>query len=280
MVSLAERRRAAVYLEKAHAVSERRACRVLQLLRSTKRRQPGSTDELALVRRLIELSERYPRFGYRKIHWKLRDEDWDVSRERVRLIRRREGLRVSGKKPRKRRRGTSTTDISRAEFPNHVWSYDFVSDQTTDGKTLKCLTVVDEFTREGMAIRCGRSMTSGDVIRALETLFPMYGTPVCIRSDNGPELVAKHLQKWLKDQMVKTRYIDPGSPWQNAYNESFNGVFRDGCLNRWLFGSTREAQRVIDQWLYEYNEERPHGSLDGQTPAMFAAQFREQGEVA
>jgi transposase InsO family protein len=167
-----------------------------------------------------------------------------------------------------------------AEYPNHVWSYDLVHDTTADGRTLKCLTIIDEYTREGLEIYSARSITSGDVIRVLEGLFMRHGSPVCLRSDNGPELVAKKLRQWLKEKGVGTHYIDPGSPWQNAYNESFNGIFRDGCLNRWIFTSVREARQVIAQWLEEYNTVRPHGSLRGKTPAVYAEQKRLNREVA
>jgi len=269
VVGLAAKRTAAEYLERTFAVSERRACQVISLSRSSKRRCPGAQKEAELVKRICELSEKYPRFGYRKIHWRLKDEGVRVGRERVRLIRRREGLGVIRKQRRRRALGTSTGVVTKAEYPGHVWNYDFVSDQTTDGRTLKFLTVTDEFTRRGQRIHCGRSVTSGDVIRILDDLFLLNGAPAYIRSDNGPEFITKALQKWLAERKTGTIYIDPGCPWQNPYNESFNGVFRDGCLNRWLFASIREAQQLTDDWLYEYNHERPHGSLRGLTPAKF-----------
>lgn len=148
-------------------------------------------------------------------------------------------------------------------------------DQTTDGRTLKHLTVVDEFTHEGLMIYLHRSITSADVIRCLDYLFELYGVPACIKSDNGPEFVAKRVQNWLKAQRVNVRYIDPGSPWQNGHNESFNGVFRDGCLDRWLFYSVAEARRVVEAWLEEYNTVRPHGSINMMTPRAFAAVHRQ-----
>lgn len=276
MVSLAEKRHAAGYLQKTYEVSERRACRVLQFARSSRRRQPGREQEAALVQRIHELSEQYPRYGYRKIRQLLKGEGWQVSRERVRILRRREGLQVIVKQKKKRSLGLSTLELKKADYPNHVWSYDFVFDRTADGRTLKCLTVEDEFTREGLTIYCARSITSGDVIRVLQRLFAQYGPPTCIKSDNGPELVAKALQSWLADQRVGTHYIDPGSPWQNGTNESFNAVFRDGCLNRWLFYSVAEAQRVINLWLEEYNTIRPHGALRDETPTAFAARYRKK----
>jgi putative transposase len=280
MVSLADRRRGAEHLEGACAVSERRACQVVGIARSTKRRPSGSIEEVALAAEVHRLSAEYPRFGYRKIHARLRSSGWRVGRERIRLLRRREGLRVPQRAPKRRRRGTSTVDPHRALYPNHVWSYDFVADQTTDGKTLRFLTVIDECTRRGLWIECGRHLTSADVVRVLEQLVELHGVPSMMKSDNGPEFVAKKVQQWIEDQGIGARFIDPGSPWQNGHNESFNGVFRDGCLNRWLFESLREARETSEAWLQEYNVERPHGSLGGRVPAVFFEQWQEQKREA
>lgn len=280
MVSLAERRRVAKYLQEAYRVSERRTCRVISITRSTKRRQSGEDKKAELKKRIHELSAKHDRYGYRKIYDMLKAEGWAVSRETVRVIRKREGLQVAKKQRKRRPLAESTEKCHTAEYPNHVWSYDLVHDATADGRTLKCLTIIDEYTREGLEIYSARSITSGDVIRVLEGLFMKYGSPACLRSDNGPELIAKKLRAWLEKKRVGTHYIDPGSPWQNAYNESFNGVFRDGCLDRWLFTSVREARAVIAQWLQEYNTVRPHGSLGGKTPAAFAEQERLIREVA
>jgi len=269
MVSLADRRRVAEHLETTFAVSERRACQVVSIARSTKRRPSGRTEDLELVAKIHELSERYPRFGYRKIHWRLKSSGRRVSRERVRLLRRREGLRVPRKSPKRRRPGTSTSDPAPATHPNHVWSYDFVADQTTDGKTVRFLTVIDEYSRRALWIECARHLTSVAVIRVLEQLVELHGAPTMIKSDNGPEFVAKKVQQWLEKRTIGARFIDPGSPWQNGHNESFNGVFRDGCLNRWLFQSVREAREASEFWLHEYNRERPHGALGGRPPAEF-----------
>ena len=262
----------AAYLEQTHGASARRACRVLRMPRSTKRRQPGHADQGALVARLHALSERYPRFGYRKMFALLKGEQWSVSRETVRRLRQREGLQVVQKARKRRPLGTSTTTPTQAAYPNHVWSYDFVHDETTDGRRLKCLTVLDEYTREGLTIHCARSITAEEVVQVLQRLFIQRGAPVYVKSDNGPEFIAQRVTTWLREQRVAPHFIDPGSPWQNGYNESFNGVFRDGCLNRWLFTSVQEARRTITNWLEEYNHERPHGALDGLTPRAFAAQ--------
>jgi transposase InsO family protein len=276
MVSLAERRRGAEHLEHAYAVSERRACRVVGVARTTKRRPSGQAKRTELVSRIHVLSVRYPRFGYRKIFHRLRKEGCRVGRERVRQIRRREGLRVPRRGPKRRRPGTSTIGIERAEYPNHVWSYDFVADQTIDGKTIRFLTVIDEFTREAIWIECARRLNSVDVVRVLEQLVELRGRPVAIKSDNGSEFVAKKVQDWIAKRGIGAVFIEPGSPWQNGHNESFNGVFRDGCLNRWLFESIREAREASESWLREYNQERPHGSLEGLTPFEFSELWEDQ----
>ena len=280
MVSLADRRRGAEHLERTLAVSERRACQVVEIARSTKRRPSGRVEENKLVMKIHELSERYPRYGYRKIFDRLKTLGWRVGREQVRLLRRREGLRVPQKAVKRRRPGTSTIDPHKAEYPNHVWSYDFVADQTSDGKTLRFLTVIDEFTRRALWIECARHLTSFDVVRVLEQLVELHGKPTTIKSDNGPEFVAKKVQEWIENRDINARFIDPGSPWQNGHNESFNGVFRDGCLNRWLFETVREAREATEAWLYEYNTERPHGSLGGRSPGLFFEQWEEQDREA
>jgi len=270
----------AAYLEQTHGVSERRACRVLDMHRSTKRRQPELPEQGALIARLHALSEQYPRLGYRKIFALLKGEQWAVSRETVRRLRKREGLQVVKKARKRRPLGKSTTVPTHALYPNQVWSYDFVHDETTDGRRLKCLTVLDEYTREGLTIDCARSITAGDVVHVLQRLFAQRGTPQYVKSDNGPEFLAQQVTAWLHAHYVDTHFIDPGSPWQNGHNESFNGVFRDGCLNRWLFTSVQEARRIIHNWLVEYNYERPHGALAGLTPKAFAAQYSCQFQKA
>ena len=280
MVSLASRRTVSDYLQATYQVSERRSCRLINLNRATKRNRPRTHRDQELRIEIHRLSMRYPRFGYRKIHDVLKDKGWQVGRERVRLIRKQEGLQVIKKLKKKRLCGTSTTELSKAKYPNHVWSYDLVSDQTACGRRLRCLTVIDEYTRYGLAIYINRSITSGHVKRVLQELFATWGPPTCIKSDNGPEFIAKNIQGWLAKSGVKTRYIDPGSPWQNGLNESFNGVFRDGCLDRWLFYSVQEARRVIDEWLREYNTERPHGALAGVPPARYVKRIQEKERKA
>ena len=280
IVSLADRRRAAEHLEGAFEVSERRACRVVSVARSTKRRPSGRVEDVALIAKIHQLSSQYPRWGYRKIHWRLKALGWSVSRGRTRLLRRREGLRVPRKSPKRRRPATSTADPREATYPNQVWSYDFVADQTTDGKTLRFLTVIDECTRRGLWIECSRHLTSVAGIRVLEQLTELHGAPAMIKSDNSPEFVAKKAQEWLPERRIGAWFIDPGSPWQNGHNNSFNAMFRDGCLNRWLFESVREGREASESWLHEYNRERPHGSLGGRSPAGFFEQWEEEKREA
>jgi len=224
VVSLPERRGCATYLKTQYAVSERRACEVLSINRSSYRYCARRDPIDSTHREVVRLSDRYDYWGYRKIYDLMQRAEIAVGRERVRLIRRREGLQVRQKQHKRKVLGRSTQWVHRAQHPNHVWSYDFVMDQTIDGRTLKCLTVVDEFTRQGLAVRCARSLTATDVVRILDELIRQHGRPECLRSDNGPEFIAKSVQSWLSKRAVGTHYIDPGSPWQNAYNESFNSM--------------------------------------------------------
>lgn len=276
-MSLAERHRCVTYLRNRYEISERRACQAMQMHRSSYRygsRNP--VDET--YQRVVALSRKYPYWGYRKIHPLLRREGVAINRERVRLIRRREGLQVPRKRVKRRVLGKTTQWVKQAHYPNHVWSYDFVFDNTDDARTLKCLTVVDEFSRRGLPIAIARSLTSDDVIRHLDWLFRCFGRPACLRSDNGPELIANSVQEWLAKQHVDTHYITPGSPWENAYNESFNSIYRTTCLDRWLFESMAEARAVAAAWLDEYNRIRPHGSLGGLSPLQFLA-LRDQKKL-
>lgn len=275
-MSLAERRRCVTYLRNTYEISERRACQAVEMYRSSYRYVGKEVCKDAAYQRVLDLSGEYSYFGYRKIYDLLRPEAPRISRERVRAIRRREGLQVVRKRRKRRVLGMTTRWVRRAEYPNHVWSYDFVYDQTEDGRQVKCLTVVDEFTREGLSVEVGRSLTAADVVRTLQRLFNIHGRPVCLRSDNGPELVSAKVQRWLKDHNVNTHYIDPGAPWQNPYNESFNSIFRTTCLDRWMFSSLTETKVVIRQWLEEYNTIRPHGSLGGISPKQFLRQWRQE----
>jgi len=256
------------YLKARYKVSERRACQVIEMHRSTYRHQ-GAGENQATTAEVVRLSERHPRWGYRKIYELIDRSQYPISRERVHLIRRREGLQVRKKAKKRRVLGASTQWVHRATHLGHVWSYDFVQDQTIDVRSFRCLTVVDEFTRESLAVEVARSLTSVDVERVLAALVEERGAPGCIRSDNGREFIATTVQKWLKVHNVGTHYIDPGSPWQNGYCESFNSIFRDSCLDQWAFESVAEARAVVGQWRQEYNDIRPHGSLDGRSPAQY-----------
>lgn len=279
MVTPSDRTRAAGYLEEEYQVSERKACQVLALNRNTKRRLQQAKPIDDVVPKVIGLSEAKPRWGYRKVYDRLKLDGVRLGRERVRLIRKREGLQVRKKQHKKRHPGRDCPLLS-AQYPGHVWSYDFVMDSTVDGKRLKLLTVIDEFSKQAFPIECRRSMASGDVVRVLRKLFAIYGQPEWIRSDNGSEFIAEAVQKVLREKGIKTQFIEPGKPWQNGYNESFNGILRDDCLNKWQFLTTREARLVVDDWVDEYNGYRPHGSLDGLTPNLFQEQWdREHGET-
>lgn len=254
-------------------VSERRACEVIGQPRSTQRYESTKhSKEKALVKRIYELSAKEPRYGYRRIAVLLRREGWKVNTKRVQRLRRQEGLQVKRRKTRKRRSGSSENacDRRRAERRNHVWSYDFVADGSEDGKRLKLLTIIDEFTRESLSIRVARSITADDVMEELAVLFEERGAPEYVRSDNGPEFVADAIRAFLRFRGAQTLYIAPGSPWENGYIESFNATLRDELLDRELFANLLEAQVVTEQYRRKYNEFRPHGALGYETPTAFA----------
>lgn len=253
--------------------SERRACKLVGIGRSTFRYEPeGETEEEAILRRRIrELAHCHKRYGCRRITVLLRREGWEVNKKRVHRIWKGEELQIPRRRPRKRRRGPKGEVVRKAQYKDHVWSYDFVEDSTEGGRKLRFLTVVDEYTRECLAIEVGLSFGAREVIECLEWLYITRGVPEYIRSDNGPELVAKALQKWLGEKGCKTIYIKPGSPWENPYIESFNGKFRDECLNMEVFRNVRGAQVVVQEWRKEYNEFRSHSALGNLTPAEFAS---------
>jgi putative transposase len=255
-------------------VSERRACQVLSQPRGTQRYEPRRVDEdKALVAAMKRLSRRHPRYGYRRITALLRTEGWQVNRKRVYRRWRQEGLKVPSKRRKCKRLGDSENGClcRRAEHRNHVWTYDFVADQTEDGRRLKMLVVLDEYTRESLTIEVQRRIKAEEVLAILEYLFAVRGAPEYLRSDNGPEFVAEAIQTWLQKSGVHTLYIAPGSPWENAYIESFNSRFRDELLNAEVFGNLREAQVLVEDYRRRYNHHRPHSSLNYATPAAFAA---------
>ena len=251
-------------------VSERRACRVLGQHRSTQRKIPRRPDdEAVLTAEIIDLASQYGRYGYRRVTALLRRSGWRVNRKRVARIWRREGLKVPSKQPKRGRLWFNDGSCIRLrpEHPNHVWSYDFVADRTHEGKAYRMLCVIDEFTREALAIRVARRLRATDVIDALSDLFILRGVPAYIRSDNGPEFVAQALRDWIEAVGAKTAYIEPGSPWENGYCESFNGKLRDELLNGEIFYTLKEAQIVIEAWRRHYNTIRPHSSLGYRPPA-------------
>ena len=277
MVSPAHRREAVQEAQTTLEVSERRACQVIRQPRSTQRYAAKERDgEKPLVRRMLGLVRGHPRYGYRRVWALLRSEGFRVNVKRVHRLWRREGLRVPQKQRKKRRLGCSANGCihHRAEHIDHVWAYDFVSDQTVDGRTLKFLTVEDEYTREALGIEVERSITSTELIETLRYLFEIRGAPKFIRSDNGPEFVARTLRQWLESSGVGTLYIEPGAPWENGFNESFNSRFRDELLNGELFTSLQEAKVLTEDFRSEYNHRRPHSSLGYVTPAAFAAARR------
>lgn len=226
-----------------------------------------------MTQQILKLASKHPRYGYRFITEKLRQAGWHINHKRVQRIWRKEGLQVPYRRKVKKAKGSSANSCSvrKAEYINHVWTYDFISDQTADGRSLKLLTLLDEFTRESLAIEIGRSIKAKDVISVLEYMFAVRAVPGCIRSDNGSEFIADVIKKWLEENFVETLYIDPGSPWQNGYIESFHGRFRDELLNREIFYSVKEARVLVEDWRLEYNNHRPHSGLRYRTPAEFAA---------
>ena len=251
-------------------VSERRACRLLGQPRSTQRREPYvPDDEPALVKRMVELAAEYGRYGYRRITAMLRAEGWHVNHKRIERLWRREGLKVPSKQPKRGRLWLNDGSCIRLrpEHKDHVWAYDFVHDRTHDGRPLRMLTLVDEFTRECLAIDVARRMTSEDVLERLTDLFIHRGVPDHIRSDNGAEFTAKAVREWLAKVGVRTLFIEPGSPWENGYIESFNGKLRDEMLNGEIFYTLREAKVLIERWRQHYNRIRPHSSLGYRPPA-------------
>jgi len=255
-------------------LSERRACEILHQPRMTQRYEPKQPDkDKALIAAMKRLAVKHPRYGYRFITAKLHQDGWQVNKKRVQRLWRKECLQVPYRRKIKKSRGCSENAcfVKKAEFINHVWTYDFIEDRTEDGRKLKFLTVLDEWTRESPAIEVGRSITSKGVIAVLEYLFMVRGVPGFIRSDNGPEFIADAIKRWLKDQTVGTLYIEPGSPWENGYIESFHGRLRDELLNRELFYSVEEAKVLAENWRLDYNHHRPHSSLGYKTPAQFAA---------
>ena len=251
-------------------LSERTACRIVGQPRGTQRYVPTcKPDEDELTRNVVYLASEYGRYGYRRVTAMLNENGIEVGKDRVQRIWRREGLKVPKKQPKRARLWLNDGSCIRLrpEYPNHVWSFDFVETQTHDGRRVRLMTLIDEFTRKCLAIKVARRINAIGVIETLADVMLFNGLPTYIRSDNGPEMVAKVLREWLTGLGTGNLYIEPGSPWENGYCESFNGKLRDECLNGEIFYSLREAQVVIEKWRIHYNTKRPHSSLGYRPPA-------------
>lgn len=251
-------------------MSERRACKLIGQPRTTQRYEAKSNEEKEKLRsRVIELATQYGRYGYRQITFMLNNEGWKIGRDAVYTIWREEGLQVPQKQPKKKRLWLADGSCirKRPEYENHVWSYDFVQDRTHDGRSFRILNIIDEYSKECLASFVKRRVNSQDVILVLAELFLKKGIPKYIRSDNGPEFIAKRLVEWLNLLEVSPLFIQPGSPWENGYCESFNGKMRYCFLDGEIFYSLFEAKVMIEKWIQEYNCVRPHSALGGRPPA-------------
>jgi transposase InsO family protein len=261
----------AVKIMQAKGISVRKACLVMDVSRTMLYYESKqSKKDQYLAQKIKSLSDTYPRFGYRRIAVMLSfQEKKSINAKRVYRLWQNLNLQLPKKRP-KRKRVSSSANKLKSLHTNHVWSYDFVSDKTATGRKLKILTVVDEHTRECLALEVATSIRSHHLIETLSRLMSIYGKPGFIRSDNGPEFTSKSIIKWLSAQQVGPSYINPGSPWENGYIESFNGKFRDECLSREWFVSLQEAQIIIEKWRRFYNTKRPHSSLGYQTPSAYS----------
>lgn len=251
------------------SISQRRACLLVGVHRGTQRYESIRCDDEVLIRdRVITLASKYGRYGYRRRTALLRSEGWFVNHKRVQRIWREEGLKVPQRQPKRGRLflNDGSTIRHRPLYKNHVWSYDFVMDQTHDGRKFRMLNIIDEFSRECLAIKVKRKINSHDVLEILADLFLVHGTPAFIRSVNGLELIAIELRKWISGVGVKTLYIELGSPWENGFCESFNGKLRDELLNGEIFYTLNEAKVILENLRRDYNQIRPHSSLGYKPP--------------
>ena len=262
-----------IYAQQKLGISERRACKALGQSRGNQRREAiRQDDEDALRADIVRLARVYGRYGYKRITALLRASGWIVNHKRVERIWREEGLKVPQRHKKRGRLYLNDGSCIRLRpcWPNHVWSYDFVAERLINGRKIRILTVIDEYTRECLALRVGYALKSDDVMDVLSGLFIRHGLPDHIRSDNGSEFTAKSIKSWLNRLKVKTLYIEPGSPGANGYNESFNGRLRDELLNGEVFYTLKEAQVIIETWRHHYNHIRPHSSLGYRPPAPIA----------
>jgi putative transposase len=278
MVSVAARRSGVAYAE-GRGLSQRRATALCKVARSSlKYTSRKAAADAAVIARMKELAAQYPRFGYRRIQVYLERDGLEMNGKRMHRLWRTAKLQLPKKRPRKRIRGTVRDVPEVPVSSNEVWSYDFVFDHAANGQQIKCLTVVDEGTSEGLAIDVAGSIRSRRVIEVLARLVSERGPPKTLRSDNGPEFVSRALLKWIADEGIESALIEPGKPWQNGTCESFNGKFRDECLSVEWFRSRDEARVVIEQWRRHYNEDRPHSALGNLTPAAYATKLA-AGEI-
>jgi putative transposase len=266
-------------IQETHGFSERRACRLLGQPRSTQRRTPPAVpDEEERIRaRLRELARKRPRYGYRRLTVVLREEGFCVNHKRIQRLCRDEGLRVLRRPKKRYRTGVSTFPGARlrAAHPDHVWAIDFLFDQTADLRTLKILAITDEFTKEALAIEVDRSIDADHTVRILDRIVARSGRrPKLLRMDNGPELTANALRDWCRFSHSETTYIEPGSPWENPFIESFNGKLRDELLDSEIFETLLEAQVLAEDYRIDYNTYRPHSSLGYLAPVRFAERWR------
>ncbi len=253
-------------------MSQTRSCEAVDISRSSFHYESRRCDDVELVERIKEIREKKPRWGYKRVCAKLRSEGFAVNHKRVERIWREHGFTLPARRKRKKVRTGETVPVT-AVRPNHVWTYDFMFDATHQGRRMKVLTVIDEFTREALAVMPARSLTASSVKGVLAKLFTSRGRPERIRSDNGPEFIAFELTEWLEAQGATTHHIEPGKPWQNSFAESFNNRVRDECLNMNEFWSVEHARVVLEAWRIEFNTEHPHSSLGYKTPAQFAASW-------
>lgn len=277
-MSPARRRAAVSHVQKALGISERRACKALEQARSSQRWVGSRADrDRALCERIRRLAQENPAYGYRFIWALLRREGLKINRKRVHRLWKQMELKVTQpvQKQASKGRSENACHVKAAKRPNEVWTYDFTFDETQDGRALKFLVIVDEYTRQCLRIEVARSMTAKSVVRVLAELVQIHGEPAALRSDNGPEFVARAVQEWLAAAGVNTLYIQPGSPWENAYAESFNSRFEAEFLSRELFSSLPEAQVLAEEYRLKYNHVRPHSALGYHTPAEFAITWME-----
>ena len=273
MVSASAKRQVVDHLVEAHEFSQRRACHTSGIARSTVRyRVRGRSGAAEMTTTVRDYAQRYPQHGYRHITALMQRDGHNVNHKRIERLWRQEGLQLPRRKTVKRRYGEQGEVKRRAEYPNHVWSYDFTEDRTERGQKVRVLTVLDEFTRECLMTLAARSIPSARVLDVLKWLFATRGVPEHLRSDNGSEFIANKIKAWLHTSGCQTIYIEPGHPWENPFIERFIGTLKRECLDRYLFDTVAEAQYLIEQWRDEYNRHRPHSSLDYLTPVEYAQQ--------